>query len=431
MAIYRCSIKVATPGSGRAAFDYISREGKYKNVHGKEDCIYTESQNLPSWANDDGRKFWREEEKKMDGFRKIELALPNELTNEENIQLVQEFCQERFGEQYTYSLAIHDTDGELNNDRNVHCHIMFSERKIEPTREEPTKENYFKKSRTRKDGTISGGYRKDINIYGSNRKEWLIDTRQMWEEQVNKRLEEKELPLVTSKSLKEQGIERVPIDVSREDFQLYLRTKQISEDMEIYLAIKASGGLTQSDIDKEKQFIDIEERAIRERKESLIVEEYPKIIDRYINRDYYEYEDNYIEIDKLSRKKYKEGLTDEEQMRMSELQKRNRSLELVKYKPVVLDGVDIVDAYYKTAEQLKVEKEYLKAFEASHDDMGRRKEISLAYYSYVRRMNKEHGLEHFERVKALASKEECQDMKELLATGRRVYQRVSNSRTRI
>ncbi|SUP79487.1 MobA/MobL family protein [Veillonella criceti] len=432
MAIYRCSLKVATPGSGRASFDYISREGKYKNVHGKEDCIYTETQNLPTWANDNGRKFWREEEKKMDGYRKIELALPNELSNEENVQLVQEFCQERFGDNYVYSFAVHDTDGSLSEERNIHCHIMFSERKIDKNREEPTRENYFKKSRTRKDGSISGGYKKDENICGSNRKQWLIDTRQIWENQINKRLEEKELPLVTSKSLEEQGLDRVPIDVSREDVQLYLRTKKASEDMELYLAVKASGGLTQSDIDKEKNAISFEERSIRKKQEILILTEYPKLIDRYVNRNFYEVQANEKELVELFTKRLTEGLSNEEKKRQTELEERNTLLNATaQYKPISLDGIDLVKEYYRADKQLAEEKQLLESFNSSDGNIERQKEISLAYYSYARGSYKQLGEDHFNRVKALASSKERQELENLLDIGRRVYQRQSKNRTRI
>lgn len=207
MAIYRLSVKVGSRGSGRAHFDYIYGDGKYKRIGTEDDIRLTHSIDLPTWSKSP-RDFWKEEEKAQDGFRKIELALPVELEQVKQNQLVTDFVEYNLKD-YPCSYAIHDSkDG-----KNPHVHIMFSERKIDRTREEPTRENYFKKSRTRKDGSRSGGYAKDTKIIkGAGRKEWLLTLRKDWEIRQNKYLEKANTQIrVDCRSLVDQGItDRVP-----------------------------------------------------------------------------------------------------------------------------------------------------------------------------------------------------------------------------
>lgn len=94
-------------------FDYISREGKYEHLQGREeDMVYTSSGNMPSWA-ETPKDFWKaaENHRRMNGraYREVRVALQEEFTLQENIQLVESFC-ERFGisASHAYTYAIHD-----------------------------------------------------------------------------------------------------------------------------------------------------------------------------------------------------------------------------------------------------------------------------------------------------------------------------------
>ena len=233
MALYRLSVKVGSKGSGRAHFDYISGDGKYKRIGTEDDIRLTRSNGIPSWAKSP-RDFWKEEEKVGDGFRKIELALPIELEPKNQEQLVEQFVRYNFKD-YPCTYAIHDSkDG-----KNPHVHIMFSERKRVENREEPSRENFFKKSRTRKDGTVSGGYAKDTTITkGAGRKEWLLDLRQDWERGQNIYLERANTPArVDCRSLKDQGLDRVPqIHVGAKAWRMKERSERFCENMEIISA---------------------------------------------------------------------------------------------------------------------------------------------------------------------------------------------------
>lgn len=213
MAQYRLSMKVGKSNS-KPHYDYINREGAYKSYNKGEDFIYSESQNLPIWANN-GEEYWKavNELEKGTQYRELEISLPQEFNNKQNIKLTQEFCENVFGKNYTYSFSIHKNIGKLSNQENPHAHIMFSEKLIDHNRkQEPTKFEYFTQRRKDKTtGEYKNGYIKDRNITGANRREWLKEKRKIWEVTQNQHLIENDIEQkVSCKTLKEQGIVKIP-----------------------------------------------------------------------------------------------------------------------------------------------------------------------------------------------------------------------------
>lgn len=214
MAIYHLKMNIGKSNS-KAHYDYIMRENNFKNYKKQEDLIYKENHNLPYWAKEKGNIYWNEVNQYEKGthYREFEIALPIEYTDNQNIILTQEFCKKAFGKNYTYSFAIHKNIGTISGKENPHAHIMFSERLIDRGRkQEPTKEEYFKQRRKDKEtGEYKNGYAKDRNITGANRKDWLKEIRKLWELIQNKSLKEHLIDQkVSCKTLKEQGIERIP-----------------------------------------------------------------------------------------------------------------------------------------------------------------------------------------------------------------------------
>ena len=195
MATFYYEMSIGNAGHSLAKFEYITRTGKYQySASGeiKEDLIYKESSNMPSWASgktDGGydmksATFWNEADlsKEKVPFKQITMALPNELSYEENIAIMQQYMKTHF-EGYPYTMAIHDKEATLTDgERNIHAHIMFSERKIDVTREEPDRISYFKRSSVKKDGTKTGGYLKSREF---KPKEKLIELRKNWESIIN------------------------------------------------------------------------------------------------------------------------------------------------------------------------------------------------------------------------------------------------------
>lgn len=115
---------------GKSHADYINREGAQSD---KTDCVYKGSQ-LPKWAKGSAQKFFsaatRYEDKGNRRYKEIELSLPNELTLEQNLEIVGRFIGKHLSNHY-YAYAIHKKAGELSGERHPHVHIMFSERLID------------------------------------------------------------------------------------------------------------------------------------------------------------------------------------------------------------------------------------------------------------------------------------------------------------
>lgn len=180
MAFYHCSIKTSKdkkgnfiPGKKHA--DYINREGEYKDYDNKVglahaeyinrekdfarqeflrkhgQCVY-KANKLPKWAKGNPSEFFKSADvygrKNKVSYREFELALQEELTLEQNIEIVNTILNkyEYFQDKY-YAVAIHDKQAALDsNKQQIHCHIMVSDKMIddiEKTNERPP-EQFFK-----------------------------------------------------------------------------------------------------------------------------------------------------------------------------------------------------------------------------------------------------------------------------------------------
>ncbi len=180
MAFYHCSIKTSKdkkgnfiPGKKHA--DYINREGEYKDYDNKVglahaeyinrekdfarqeflrkhgQCVY-KANKLPKWAKGNPSEFFKFADvygrKNKASYREFELALQEELTLEQNIEIVNTILNnyEYFQDKY-YAVAIHDKQAALDsNKQQIHCHIMVSDKMIddiEKTNERPP-EQFFK-----------------------------------------------------------------------------------------------------------------------------------------------------------------------------------------------------------------------------------------------------------------------------------------------
>lgn len=182
MAFYHCSIKTPKSGKGKIIpgkkhADYINREGDYKNFDNKQKiaashaeyinrqndfskenfikrhgrCVY-KANKLPKWANGSASNFFEASDLygRANGlsYREFELALQEELTLEQNIEIVNTILNnyEYFQDKY-YAVAIHDKQAALDdNKQQIHCHSMVSDKMIddiEKTNERPP-EQFFK-----------------------------------------------------------------------------------------------------------------------------------------------------------------------------------------------------------------------------------------------------------------------------------------------
>lgn len=190
MANYHLSMKIGNVGSGGPHSDYILGQGKYE--YKKDEIVHT-ANHLPKWAKDSTEffKFADENERgssdnnicKGRSYREVEISLPNELTLEQNKELLDEFVKKELGDKYYYSLSIHDKESSYKGEiQNIHAHVMFCQREIDGI--ERTPEIFFKQANSK--NPEKGGCKKNVEWNQSNK---LKELRKDWEISQNKHLE--------------------------------------------------------------------------------------------------------------------------------------------------------------------------------------------------------------------------------------------------
>lgn len=185
MAIYHFSANTGTLGGGqsaRAKYDYIAREG---SQHEHRDArLHVESGNMPKFAAADAAAYWSaaDDNERANGrlFKHIEIALPRELTFEQNLELARSFCDRIAtsvpGGNLPYTFTIHAGGGS-----NPHFDVMFSERLNDAIDRGP--EVWFSRAATGKSKTAAdGGARKTVAL---KPKRWLYDSRKLWADLAN------------------------------------------------------------------------------------------------------------------------------------------------------------------------------------------------------------------------------------------------------
>ena len=203
MASFHHRIKSGKKGTAVGHSRYISNEHR-------DDLIYTSYGNLPSWANDPVH-FWRmaNAHERANGavYREHEIALPNELSNEQNIELAERIARKLVGNK-PFQLAVHVREGRLEGISNPHMHLMYSARNPDGIDRSP--EQMF--SRFNPKRPEAGGCRKD-NCGRSplELRESLISTRRAICDEENQALAKNgHEARVDHRSLHEQGVQRPP-----------------------------------------------------------------------------------------------------------------------------------------------------------------------------------------------------------------------------
>ncbi len=129
MASYHFCIKSGKKGKAKEHADYITREGKHGN--NKEDLIVVEHGNMPSWAINDPSKFWKMADKfeRANGtaYKEFVIALPSELSLEQQLVLSHEFAKQEIGKK-PFQFAIHAPIAALGDVKQFHGHFMTSDR---------------------------------------------------------------------------------------------------------------------------------------------------------------------------------------------------------------------------------------------------------------------------------------------------------------
>lgn len=207
MAIYNLTVGTAKGKCALAKYEYNMREGLYSKGTKGEELIYKTNENMPSFAINNPRFFWKSadnyERSNSNQYRKIEFSLPHELSEKENIELANKYAKELLGNEFPYSLAIHKKRSQENSIDNIHCHIIFHERKLDGI--ERNEIEFFRKHN--KKNPEKGGAKKEGNYWG--KKQTLYSIRKSWEDSLNIELEKKYINKVSCKSLKKQREEAI------------------------------------------------------------------------------------------------------------------------------------------------------------------------------------------------------------------------------
>lgn len=186
--------------SASSQYDYITRNGKYR---GKDDLIEAGSENMPDWAQRSPRRFWStadryeinkkvpttDKEKKYlrSKCKSLIIALPKEMTDEQLKIYTKRVLKKMFpGHAYTYAIHRPRHGGKLTGIDNPHVHVMLCTRLIEQDRPNLPPNQYFLKGKKCKDGSITGGYRKDPSM----RKQWLARMKVLYAQLMNEELKE-------------------------------------------------------------------------------------------------------------------------------------------------------------------------------------------------------------------------------------------------
>ena len=259
MANYHLNISYGTVGKGGPHIDYILGQNKYVN---KENEIKYTNHNLPNWCKSP-KEFWvaADDNERINGtvYKEIRISLPNELSHEKNIELLNEFIATILEGKYHYSVSIHSKESSYKKDiLNTHAHIMFSPRELDGI--ERNKDIFFKRANAK--SPELGGCKKNTSW---NNIEKLLEIRKLWEDIQNKYLEnEKSNERVSCETLEKQRA------IALEKGDIFLAKSLDRDPVQIdgYLLKKSKDKLNEIDKDKIEYFKII--REIKELKDEIL-----------------------------------------------------------------------------------------------------------------------------------------------------------------
>lgn len=198
MAIYHFSAQVMSRSKGQSAVaaaayrsgerlhDERTGENKHYARKVKPETMILSPEHAPDWVCDRNR-LWNEVEqmekrKNSQLAREINVALPRELSHEQQTELIRQFVQTEFVDKgMVADLAIHRDDQE-----NPHAHVMLTTREI-------SEEGFTTKNRSWNDRDL------------------LHQWREEWANHANKALERVGIPeQISHLSHKERGLEQLP-----------------------------------------------------------------------------------------------------------------------------------------------------------------------------------------------------------------------------
>ena len=263
MAHYRLCMKNGKAWGAVANFSYNMGMGKYSY---KENEIVESFHNIPEWAKSP-YDFWEkysQEDRVNSSYKKIELSLQEELSFEENKKMLYEFIKKNVGDNYYYSVVIHDKESNEKGIQNIHAHIMICKRLEDGIKRNP--EQFFK--RYNSNSPEKGGALTDNKYWG--KKQTLINFREDWENIINKYFEKNNIKKkVSSKSLEKQREEALKSN----DLKKAEMLDRPPVNIDGYILKKDEKDLTDEEKEKLELYNDISEyKSLKELVYSLEIE---------------------------------------------------------------------------------------------------------------------------------------------------------------
>ena len=227
IAIYHCSIKIVSRGKGKsavAAAAYRSGEkltnewdGLTHDYTKKGGVVHSEIL-LPAHAPpafSDRSTLWNsvelsEKSNNAQLAREVEIALPVELSREEQTRLVREYCSSQFvSKGMIADFNLHDTGGG-----NPHAHILLTMRPLDEKGAwlPKSKKEYVLDENGEKIRLPSGRYKtRKVDLVDWNNRENAEVWRRAWADLANEFLERNDCPeRIDHRSYERQGIEQIP-----------------------------------------------------------------------------------------------------------------------------------------------------------------------------------------------------------------------------
>ena len=227
IAIYHCSIKIVSRGKGKsavAAAAYRSGEkltnewdGLTHDYTKKGGVVHSEIL-LPAHAQpafSDRSTLWNsvelsEKSNNAQLAREVEIALPVELSREEQTRLVREYCSSQFvSKGMIADFNLHDTGGG-----NPHAHILLTMRPLDEKGAwlPKSKKEYVLDENGEKIRLPSGRYKtRKVDLVDWNNRENAEVWRRAWADLANEFLAQNNRPeRIDHRSYERQGIEQIP-----------------------------------------------------------------------------------------------------------------------------------------------------------------------------------------------------------------------------
>lgn len=206
MAVPHLCVKYGSRQTGSSAkdhFNYICR----LEAKAKDDLVFVSHQNYPKWASNpadfhQAADLYERANARL--YREIVVALPRELSRDRQLGLVTKWAESEIGKSHPFTIAVHSPLA-LDGKPNTHAHIMFSDRTLDGVDRDP--KLFFKRANSQNPELGGAAKSKDWN-----RKQKVVEIRQCWEKVHNLALERAGVgeAAISMKSLKDQGIDRLP-----------------------------------------------------------------------------------------------------------------------------------------------------------------------------------------------------------------------------